>query len=348
MNYPTPISFLPESKSNYQETKIQNNYIIKLNDINYKLIISKDIEFLTFRIELTNISYKHYYDKKYDLQEIISIFKLDLKINCKFDQIIEFINDAYLNNKISIDISSKNKIKLIIKLKNNKNKDYESILVLDKREYKINEKFDIIINEIDSIKKSNQEMIENKLKEIKTELNDLKKNINEKLKENKIFIDSLTTKIKNNDIIIKDNNKIIQSLKIEIDKLNHKLDNFKEKIQSLNSINKEEMNKEKEEYDKYKNLGKKFHIVAFSTYKENQTISYDIIKIFLENNKYIILKNRNNHLYFKLYLKKFKEIVNLNIDFISNLNKEYNQIVDVNCYFIFIDLENEFTEKNYS
>ena len=89
---------------------------------------------------------------------------------------------------------------------------------------------------------------------------------------------------------------------------------------------------------------KTIQIVAFTTnFDPNQFSSpYEIIKVFLKYHDHILLKQRNGlALAFKTTLPKSKKETQIMICSVYDLFREYNGIKEVNCYLLFVDLENK-------
>ena len=84
----------------------------------------------------------------------------------------------------------------------------------------------------------------------------------------------------------------------------------------------------------------KIQIVAFSTNESRHTPN-DIINIFLEQHSHSIIKKNSQTLAFSTDLSNSAESIKVMICSILNLARQYNGINDVNCYLLFIDLENE-------
>ena len=83
----------------------------------------------------------------------------------------------------------------------------------------------------------------------------------------------------------------------------------------------------------------KIQIVAFSTNDNNQTPN-DIINTFLEYNNHLILKKSRHAIAFSTNLANSPKSTKIMVCSVLNLAKEYTGITDVNCYILFIDLEN--------
>lgn len=84
----------------------------------------------------------------------------------------------------------------------------------------------------------------------------------------------------------------------------------------------------------------KIQIVAFST-NDTEDTPLDIINKYLSGIKYNILKKTKHAIAFTTKFQNFKYYHKIMICFVSNFNKEYNGITDVNCYLIFINNEKE-------
>ena len=110
---------------------------------------------------------------------------------------MELIDKSYSNKKLSINSNINNEIELKIKLTIGFN-EYESLIKLNKKELNINEKFEIITYEILLLKKINNTIINNKIKEVEKLFSNLKSSVNKKLKENSKTISMLKIKIEDN------------------------------------------------------------------------------------------------------------------------------------------------------
>ena len=91
---------------------------------------------------------------------------------------------------------------------------------------------------------------------------------------------------------------------------------------------------------KIKTKGEKIQIVAFST-NENEHNPNDLLNIYLENNNHLIIKKTTLATAFTTTLPKNSKQTKIMICSVLNLSKEYTGINDVNCYLLFIDLEQE-------
>ena len=81
-------------------------------------------------------------------------------------------------------------------------------------------------------------------------------------------------------------------------------------------------------------------MVSFST-DEEQINSIEFFSTFLEKNNHKIGKKIEGAIGFTLTLPNETQPTKIVICSISNLEQEYLGIKDVNCYIIFVDLENE-------
>ena len=148
-----------ETEEEENERQQQKDYIIKAKDIIYKLIIKNDSEYIEFKINIFDKLNLSYYYNNYSLEKIIDYLKLDISSYNNLSKIMKLIDDSYSNNKIQIDIDNYNNSKLIIILDNTISKNYKSTLNMIKKDLGIKEKFEIIINELKEMKKSNTKLI---------------------------------------------------------------------------------------------------------------------------------------------------------------------------------------------
>ena len=90
----------------------------------------------------------------------------------------------------------------------------------------------------------------------------------------------------------------------------------------------------------------KLQIVAFSTNETHQT-PIDIINTFLEQQNHVILKKTRSAIAFSTTLSNSTKPTRIMICSIINLGREYTGITDVNCYMIFVDLEQETSKEKF-
>ena len=93
-------------------------------------------------------------------------------------------------------------------------------------------------------------------------------------------------------------------------------------------------------------MEEKIQIVAFSTNKEHNNPN-DIINIYLEQNNHLILKKNKNAIAFSTTISNSQKNKKIMVCSVLNLEREYTGITDVNCYLIFIDLENEESKNKF-
>ena len=90
----------------------------------------------------------------------------------------------------------------------------------------------------------------------------------------------------------------------------------------------------------------KIQIVAFSTNESNQTPN-DILQILLDQYTHTIIKKSRHAIALTLVLPDSINSTKIMMCSVLNLTREYTGITDVNCYFIFIDLQNENSKENF-
>ena len=325
----------------------KNEYLFNIEDNEYKLHINKENQYIFFKIEQSNNISLYNYQNKYELKQINDILNLNNKID-NFDEIRELFDKSYLNNKLSININDNNiniKIKFPILYK-----EYESIITLNKEEKNINNKFEIIINELSLLKEFKNKIINDKIQEIEKLINDLKDIVNKKMKENEESIKILKDKIKNNQNNLEINKKDIQLIKNGINNYKVKSKLCKIKITSsgeigygflmklykgnnpfycllTNFINKNNVNENIEIY--YDNQNKMFKINLNE--KERFILNYSFINIDVTiieilpkdniNENYFLLPNLDNKLENKsIYISQYEES-----NYIMNKIKSINQ-----------------------
>ena len=344
-----------------QEIIEEKEYILTNDNISYKLKIIKDSEYIEFKINNINNNILLFkYCCKYKILKIIDILGLDIE---SYDKIMEIINDAYTNNKIQINQRSKECVKLTIQLINKALKDNKSILTLNKTELNDNEKFELIINEINAYKKNNEELMKNKFDNIEKEFINLKSSMNKNIQENNEFVNSLKKKIEDNENILNKNIITIESLKNEIQSLNKSLSDIEEKTKKLIENNKTKIIKEEEttkenekpiKQEASKNVEESIKPIIIDNSKnkeeiKNKKLIDDVVK--KEKDDFIILDNKNNektNIMFKKeenitpgkndedeivkeenkdIIQKINEINNINI---NNKQKDEKKIKEVN------------------
>ena len=170
----------------------EKEYSFKINEKNYTLIISNYNSYINFKFTESNIIIFVCYENKYTLEQINHL--LDLDSNKNYEEILELINDAYLNKQIYIIFEKDCSIRLIIKIII-KNKENKINIKLVRKDLDINEKFEILVNEINYLKDEKKDSKKEKINEIQKSLYDINNLVNEKLKEKSNTINILENKI---------------------------------------------------------------------------------------------------------------------------------------------------------
>ena len=219
MEAPSPISIEYDSLKDKKEV-IKKEYNIEINNEKYNLEISIDNHLINIKINKINNLELIYYENKYNLKEINNILCINSNIYKNLEEVLEFIDLAYKNNKIIINYSRENEINIIIKYII-VYKEYECIIKLNKKEIEINEKFKIILNEIILLKKIENKRINDILNNIENILIDIKNKVNLKLEENENKIKELKKEIENNQNCYLKNKEQIILIHNEISKIKY-------------------------------------------------------------------------------------------------------------------------------
>ena len=228
MEAPVPTYLITPELNKVENILVKKEYSLMLNNKPYLFTISHDNKYIYFIIKEQNNILFFQYKNEYDLQKIIQYLKLNVNFYNDLNKIIELLDKVFINKKMNISYNEKNDIfNINIKLQEYF-QEYDSNIILKKKELGNNEKFEIIIKEIKSVK--NEIIIDKRLEIIIKSLNNLKILINKKLNENNDLIKSLKNKIINNETILKTNEKEIQLLKDEISRLKEIISNKKVNI----------------------------------------------------------------------------------------------------------------------
>lgn len=251
MEAPAPI-VLQTPKS--EEILYKKEHTLVVNKISYKLIISMDRQFIYFKINEINNNSLFYFQNKYNYKNLLELFKLNNDIYINLEIIFDLIENAYLNKDLKLIFGDENNLHLKINLMNeNKKKKY--IIILNKHKLGLNNKFSIIINEINNLKlQKNKEINENKFKKLHLLLENLQTSTNILLEKNMKRLSLLKKQVDNNEKIIKKNSERILSFKKQIKDIedkyiinnnNIKIDSNNQNIQINNDIKNEELKIEK-------------------------------------------------------------------------------------------------------
>ena len=225
MEAPEPTYLITPEFNKVENILVKKEYNLMINNKLYLFIISHDNKCIYFIIKEKNNILFSQYKNEYDLRKIIQFLKLNVNFYNDLNKIIELLDKDFLNKKMIISYNEKNNtFNINIKLPEYF-QEYDSNIILKKKELENSEKFEIIIKEIKSKKKDI--IIDKKLEIITESLNNLKILINKKLNENNDLIKSLRNKIIKNESILKTNEKEIQLLKNGISILKDKISNKK-------------------------------------------------------------------------------------------------------------------------
>ena len=288
----------------------EKEYKLTLNDVSYNLQMKNDSKYIYFRLyELVeNIMPKFYYNKKLDLEKILSTLKLFPDVYNNLNKIFDLFNEAYLQKKLLLSIND-DEINLVIKIINGY-REVECPIPLKKEKIDINSKFEYIINDIKYLKEINNiSLIYDKLLEIEIILKDIQNSTKIKLNENNYKIKELNEKISNYNLIIQNNEKELKTLKNELLSVNSFIKQIKEK--KLLAEKTEEIKEEKLFIDKNEEIKK-------------EKLSTDN-KEAIKNEKLLLLDKK----------EEFKKEIKINETKINNVPKGKN-----------IDKENDLDIKN--
>ena len=225
MDAPSPISIETNENKGYEKNNItikKKEYKLEMNNNKYNLIIFIDNKYINFKLTQINDIIFNYYINKYDLNSINNTIDLTFKKYNNLEKVMKLINDCYNNNKLLIkkDDEMNNEINIIMKYPIGYD-ECECSIRLMKKELDINEKFEIILNEMILMKKDKNIEVNENFKKVEKLILEIKDNINKKLEEDLKVINELKKKIERNRINIENNHKIINILKNEIFNINN-------------------------------------------------------------------------------------------------------------------------------
>ena len=225
MDAPTPIHMYSkivktndpdELNNNISQSKIINKkeYELKHENNIYNLQIQIDSNYIYFKIieNKDDDIVPTFYKNKFDLKTITSILKLYPDIYNDLNKIISLINDCYNTNKIKLSLEENN-VKIIITIING-NIEIECPIKLIETKTGIDDKFEIIINDIKLLKKNLKNSGSTKIVEIEKTIKDMQVLINKKFEENDNKIKELSSKFEKSE----KNVKILQDELYEIKK----------------------------------------------------------------------------------------------------------------------------------
>ena len=225
---PTPIFDEFSKKNNLK----QKEFLLYNNNKKYNLLVEVDLHYIYFKLyNIGEITFFNYHNK-FDLKSIIYYFKLRPDLYTDLNQIFKLIEELYTQNKIFLE-QNDSSMELIFKLKVNST-EYESNIHLIESEISMNEKFELVMNEIKSIKMNSSNLLDDRLFGIELLLDDIKNDVNIRIKDEKKEIETYEKKIVNNV------NKLKQNYQ-DINELKEKISNIKKHKELLNiNINKNE------------------------------------------------------------------------------------------------------------
>ena len=292
MEEPAPVVLQTPKDKNINVVQ-KKEYLITIKNISYKLIIYIEDIYIHFKINESKNIPLYYYQNKYDYKTIIGKLQLDSRKYINLQNIFRLIDQAYLTNNMQFSLdNNNNKINLNINLVTG-NKINKYVLVLNKKKLDINEKFEIIFNEINNLKKENNSLLKDyEFEKLQQIVNNLENKIYQKLQKNKKTLELLQKVEKDNEKISNENKKTILLLKKQIKEIEDKIIVLnKNKSKTKNNNNNKKINKENNNHNNKENNN-----------KENENIINEII----ENEEYKIEKiyeiNVKHSLLFKINL----------------------------------------------
>ena len=228
-------------ENNINNQNLENKeYIINQDNVSYKITIIREKRNLIIKIK-SNDDIKYYYYKKYNLSDLIKI--INVKVYDSLEKIIGLIDEAYSHNNISIILNYKYNIILKIKYPIGYQDYGEFPLNLYNKTYKLNEKFEVLFKELNSLKNDKNILIHPKINEIENSLHNLKNEIDNKLNKDMEQISDLKNKLENNNNLLKKNDKLIKQTKKEMINLINQFKEFKKPKPNEMRINKDKIDK---------------------------------------------------------------------------------------------------------
>ena len=321
------------------ETILNNREYILNNENNVYLLRLEINETHINIIVSLNDNIEYNYKTKMSLSEIVNKLELNPTKFSNLELILNIFDEIYNNKKIFININNDVSCELKIKFINViKESIYEFKLL--KNYTKINDKFNILYNEIKLLRNDN----DNKIKALRNKIDEKEKEMKEVINMKDNLINEMNNKIMNQEIKIEELEKIIRKNK-ELEQKNE------EKLMKINNINIKDIN------NKDNNIINDYNIMKEKINKlNNKIIEHE--KIINKNNSNInnILKNINinkvNKYEKKINYKFIKEPKNLKFkeDIITNnICWGWNDIFEV---FISFQDNKEYlvsqNEKNYN
>ena len=238
-----PIISLEKSSEKNLELSQNKEYILSMNDILYKLIISYNSKQIHFKIEKKNEFLLYNYTSLYDFKDIVSILKLPLEIYNETNKVIDVIDKAYENKKLILKNDDNFNLLIIIRLTIGF-QEIDCPIKTKKTYFNLEEKFNIIIKELNLLKKNKKIILDSEILELENEIKSLKDSVKQEIENNFNFIQSLQMQIMKNSEQLQNNKHEIQQLKNMILNIKGEIGNTEtERRGSIKSNNKKVIDK---------------------------------------------------------------------------------------------------------
>ena len=163
-----------KSLNSFEDKNKIKEYILKINNEEYKLKISYDINNIFLKIERKNELLLYNYENKFNYNDIVSILKLPPEIYNESNKVVDVLDKAYENKKLILKFDEDNiNMLLIVKLSIGF-QEIDCPLQIRKKYYDINEIFNIILGELKSLKQIKKELIAPQILELEKKIESLK------------------------------------------------------------------------------------------------------------------------------------------------------------------------------
>ena len=253
-------------------------YILKINNSEYTLAITYDTNKILFKIEKKNELQLYNYESKYNYKDIVSILKLPSEIYNESNKVVEVFDKAYENQKLILKFDEDNiNILLIVKLSIGF-QEIDCPLKIRKKYYDINEKFDIILEKLKSLKQNKKEFINSQILELEQKIESLKKLVADEIISIKEIIQSLLLQNKENIEKLYKNQNEIKILKEELLSLKELKNNEKKENIEINNIYDNKKINNNNNTISYKNNSKRLSLPPPSNLQIQEAV-YEIKKL---------------------------------------------------------------------
>ena len=224
----------PKSEEVFQKKEFD----IKMDKKPYKLIVFIENSFINFKLTQIGDNSKISYENKYNFNDIGNILELNLQ-EYNLQKILELISKS----DIKINIGNQGNINLILNFPSKENKQKIYMLILNRPKLDINEKFDIIIKNINNIKNGNQNLLrDEEFLKLQNLLNELESSINKKFESNRNKLNSLKNIAQDYEIRLNQNKKKTLDLKTEVKKMEEKFNIYINNNNNNNNYNNNSIN----------------------------------------------------------------------------------------------------------